>query len=189
MDSKLTRAAQRHRKLTLNQFDRNRASSAKVHPANTRPSTLSKITARTSKPHRHQRSIKIVDEDDGMEALLSKPSPKLCTLTPTESSQNSPFLSLADVMVEKPGRRHFSDSFELVSQPISRVIILPDEEHGKNQSAGPGFEDQFPRLTKFKKDEDDDWERIGLDGEPELIKHQTNPESKRSWTGVVLNSS
>ncbi|KAI8452349.1 hypothetical protein BY996DRAFT_6415589 [Phakopsora pachyrhizi] len=177
MDSKLTRAAQRHRKLTLNQFDRNRASSAKVHPANTRPSTLSKITART------------IDEDDGMEALVSKPSPKLCTLTPTESSQNSPFLSLADVMVEKPGRRHFSDSFELVSQPISRVIILPDEEHGKNQSAGPGFEDQFPRLTKFKKDEDDDWERIGLDGEPELIKHQTNPESKRSWTGVVLNSS
>lgn len=198
MECKSIRAEDRQRKLNLNQLNRHRATLGKLHTTNLHlPTPIVQRYRQTTKAHQHQREIKIYDEngkttgtptgsltsEEGSESLVSSPPPP-------------PNLSLADVMVPKPQRKACKDSFEFIQLPISRVIVLgdEDEEDEDDQAILTSSRNRFPDLRKSKKTfprDDHGWEKIGMDGEIEGAEDQissTNQIIKKSWLEALLGN-
>ncbi|KAG0151428.1 hypothetical protein CROQUDRAFT_651268 [Cronartium quercuum f. sp. fusiforme G11] len=200
MEAKLARASHRHRQLAIHHVERQRSAAIRLQPTSLtglpqhhlqhglaqREDKIGAIRQRRMKaadsvPDRHlvppkQGALGTARKDgDQVEQALTASVGSLET-SPTGSEGWRPVVSLEEVMVEKKPSRKRIESFELVCPPTSRVVALPDEP-----ASFPG-----PVI----QEEDDGWERIGFDGEPD---HESpvlaaTMTTTRSWVGVVLGT-
>ncbi|EGG12766.1 uncharacterized protein MELLADRAFT_76334 [Melampsora larici-populina 98AG31] len=191
MEAKLARASHRHRQLAIHHIERQRAAAIKLQPNSNITLPYHHIQSSSKEDKiaalRHRRMKAASVEDSNLIACDRPVRPVIDTnsndMNPDQSEETEILneqvnwraaVSLEEVMVEKRPAKNRIDSFELVCPPISRVIALSDE----------------PSTSDFPQEgieEDEGWERIGIDGELEL-DHETEVEvpTTRSWVGVVL---
>lgn len=191
MEAKLARASHRHRQLAIHHIERQRAAAIKLQPNSniSLPQSSSKEDKIAALRHRRLKAASVEDSnliacDRPVRPVIDNNSKNMNADQVEESEVLNeevnwrPAVSLEEVMVEKRPAKDRIDSFELVCPPISRVIALSDEPSRPN----------FPQESL---EEDEGWERIGIDGELELDNENENenePEvpPTRSWVGVVL---